>query len=114
MYGRRLKAALVLADRTAADLAQAVAGDLHIGLRTIERVMQGKRVPRPWETERFAEALGVPAWFLHEGLEGRPSDLRAADDGQLFRDLSDQLRERDERLERTLSQLRDQLARMAT
>jgi transcriptional regulator with XRE-family HTH domain len=71
---RRLKAALALAGMSAADLADVVENEIQAGRRTIERVMQGKRVLKPWERERIAEALAVPVWFLTDGLpaHGRP------------------------------------------
>ena len=74
--GRRLKAALALADMTTAELAEQVESELHIGLRTIERVMQGQRNLKPWEREAIARALDVPEWFLERGLatNGRSSD----------------------------------------
>jgi hypothetical protein len=30
--------------------------------------MRGERTPRPWETQRLAEVLDVPEWFLTDGL----------------------------------------------
>jgi hypothetical protein len=68
-FGRRLKAAIVLADTTAGELAVEIGPDLQISRGTLERMMQGKRAPRPWEVERLAQALGVPAWFLRDGLQ---------------------------------------------
>ena len=61
---------MVLADMTASQLAAEVGDELEISLATIERVMQGRRVPKRWEVERFAAALGVPLWFLERGLDG--------------------------------------------
>lgn len=65
-----MKAALVLADMTASQLAAEVEGDLQVGVATIERIMQGRRAPKPWEITRFATALGVPESFLTDGLHG--------------------------------------------
>jgi transcriptional regulator with XRE-family HTH domain len=98
--GRRLRAALQYADQTAAGLAAEV-GDLNIGLRTIERIMQGRRAPRRWELERFAEVLGVPEWFLADGFEGarlsRQEDELAAE-LQRLRAVNDALEDELERV----------------
>jgi transcriptional regulator with XRE-family HTH domain len=79
MFRRRLKAAMALADMTAAELAVEVRGELMVGQRTVERIMAGKRAPRPWEVARFAEALGVPEEFLLHGPRSTPSDGSVAD-----------------------------------
>lgn len=69
-FGRNLKAALVLADMTAAQLAAEVGEELEIGVGTIERVMQGRRPPRPWEVSVLARAIGVSTDFLLHGPSG--------------------------------------------
>jgi transcriptional regulator with XRE-family HTH domain len=74
-FGRRLKAALVLAEMTASELAAEVGDDLQISVATIERIMQGKRAPKPWEIERFALATRVPESFLRDGLLVSPRGL---------------------------------------
>jgi transcriptional regulator with XRE-family HTH domain len=73
---RRLKAALALAGMTTDELGEQVAPYLHIGARTIERVMQGRRALKPVELDHLAKALGVPNWFLEHGLEGAPAEVR--------------------------------------
>jgi hypothetical protein len=75
--GTYLKAALVLAEMSAEDLASVVEADIHIGKRTLERVTAGERTLKPWERDRIAAALNVPPWFLERGLladDPRPGD----------------------------------------
>ena len=86
--GRRLKAALALADVTAAELADQVESELHIGLRTIERVMQGQRSLKPWERDAIAKALDVPAWFLERGLAANGQGSDAADAEELLEEVA--------------------------
>ena len=107
--GRRIRAALVLADRTADDLA----AEVGMSLSTLGRVMQGRRAVRTGEVEALARALGVPEAFLREGFDGAPARQPDRDDRVVdaIDRLRDDLRERDERLERGLAQLRDQLSR---
>ena len=97
-FGRRLKAALVLADRTAKELEAEVGAELEIRLTTLQRVMQGKRAPRSWEIDRFAAALGVPRWFLEHGFEASES---AGDDQTLeeLRAVAEQIRALDRKLD---------------
>ncbi len=65
--GRHMKAALVLAGMTLSELAAEVQGELQIGRGTLERIMQGKRIAKPYEIREIARALGVPEAFLLEG-----------------------------------------------
>lgn len=75
LQGRLLKAAMAIADMTASELGAAVETDIQVGRRTIERVMAGHRVLKPWEIDRIAEALDVPVWFLRDGLpSAEPQD----------------------------------------
>lgn len=105
-FGRRLKAALVLADMTASQLAAEVGDELEISRATIERVMQGRRAPKAWEIARFAAALGVTRNFLERGIEER----RDGDAAEL-RDL--EARRHDE-LMRRLDSIDEQLRTLAT
>jgi hypothetical protein len=107
-FGRRLRAALVLADQTAAGLAAQVSDvdDLNIGLRTIERIMQGDRVARRPEVLRFAEVLGVPAWFLEQGFDGDESQL------QLRLSTADELEAELQRFRTLVDELEDELGRV--
>jgi transcriptional regulator with XRE-family HTH domain len=68
--GRRIRAALVLAGKS----AEEVAPELNVSARTLERVVAGKRQARDWELRRLAELLDVPEWFLREGLGGQPTE----------------------------------------
>jgi transcriptional regulator with XRE-family HTH domain len=64
-WGRNVKAALLLADVPIENAAR----ELNVSRKTLERTIRGEREPRPWETQRLAEVLGVPAQFLVEGLK---------------------------------------------
>ncbi len=72
-FGRRVRAALVLRDRTIAD----VAPELNVSARTLERVLQGRRQARDWEIARLAELLEVPETFLRSGFD--PEELLSSD-----------------------------------
>ena len=72
-WGRNVRAALVLRNLDVADLAP----QLNISRRTLERTMRGEREPRPWETSRIEELLGLPAWFIREGIDGLVPDDEA-------------------------------------
>lgn len=79
-FGRHMKAALVLANFTLAELAAEVAAELEIGRGTLERVMQGKRAAKPYEVREIARALGVPEEFLLHGpgQSDRPTEMMKA------------------------------------
>lgn len=106
--GRWLKAALAAADKTAAELAEEIEDYLHIGLRTIERVMQGKRGLKPPEREHIAEVLDVPLSFLERGFaraDAAMGQTRALDDetlAQALEELADLQERQDAVLERLL------------
>lgn len=67
-FGRRLLAAMTLADVSADELAERIGPDISIGVSTLHRITAGKRQPRPWEIPVFARELGVPEEFLLHGL----------------------------------------------
>ena len=66
MVGRRIRAAMSLADRTTED----VAAELDVSVKTLLRTIRGERTARGPELERLAEILDVPVAFLHQGLQG--------------------------------------------
>jgi hypothetical protein len=113
-FGRRLKASLALADRTVASLAASIPPEYRLSVSTIDRLVGGHRPPHDWEIPLFAAELDVPEWFLRDGFNGRPAAAPADLVRKDLRELKDELARRDERLEQTLSQLRDQFARRAT
>lgn len=73
MWGRNVRAAMVLAGRSLDDVAL----ELKISRKTLERTIRGQRLPRHHETTALAEALDVPESFIENGLGqesyGRPS-----------------------------------------
>lgn len=118
-FGRHLKAALVLAEMTASELAAEIEEDLGFGVATLERIMQGKRRPRPVEIPRLAQALGVPASFLVHGPASAAPASRGEDNpiDVLKRSLDQirsELRARDRDLVQELRRLRDQVSRSST
>lgn len=96
-FGQRVKAGLVLADKTAAEVAPA----LNISARTLERVMQGKREPREWEIQQLALQLAIPEWFLRDGFSGNGLS-EVPDRDELLRRLA----ESQERLAEDMAELR--------
>jgi transcriptional regulator with XRE-family HTH domain len=100
--GQRIKAALVLAGRT----AEEVAPELNVSGRTLNRIIAGERQAREWELDRLADVLAIPAWFLRDGLVQPPAD---SDDE--LRDL--QARRHDE-VVRRLDGIDEQLRVLAT
>jgi hypothetical protein len=98
--GRRVRAALALAERSLED----VAPELNISTRTLGRVLSGERQLRDWELRRLSEILRVPDWFLREGLEGQPTLDDLAD-----RELRDELRRQHDEVIARLDRLGEQL-----
>jgi hypothetical protein len=78
-WGRHVKAALTLADVPIGVVAQ----ELNMSRKTLERVIRGEREPTTWETRRLAEVLGIPSWFLVEGLDGLRARQRHATVGDV-------------------------------
>jgi len=73
--GNRVKAAIVLSTGDRDDLKKAkisLAQDvLKISLRTLDRLLQGKRPPKEGELEKISRALAVPEWWLRHGFDGQ-------------------------------------------
>lgn len=68
-WGRRVHAAVVLRDWK----LDALAEELNVSRRTLKRVIDGDRRLRPWEVARINELLGLPEWFLRDGLAPPPT-----------------------------------------
>ncbi len=68
-WGRRVRAAAVLRGWE----LDALAVELNVSRRTLNRMIDGTRRPRPWEVARINKLLELPEWFLSEGLDGRPT-----------------------------------------
>jgi transcriptional regulator with XRE-family HTH domain len=79
-WGRNVRAALLLANVPIENAAR----ELNLSRKTLERTIRGEREPRPWETRRLAEVLGVPTWFLVEGLKARQPYATVADVAQYW------------------------------
>ena len=75
-WGRNVRAALVLKGVS----VDAAARELNLSRKTLERTLRGERTPRDWETSRLAETIGVPRWFIEEGLRRFDEDAADADD----------------------------------
>ena len=76
-FGRRVRAAMVLANVSTAELVERIGTQLAIGRTTLHRITQGERPPRPLEIEPLARELGVPAWFLTDGFLGSSETVAA-------------------------------------
>jgi transcriptional regulator with XRE-family HTH domain len=63
-FGKNLKAAMSLADKSIDEIA----GELEVSAKTLSRVMRGVREPRKLEIRHLAEVLGVPEAFLVGGF----------------------------------------------
>jgi transcriptional regulator with XRE-family HTH domain len=79
-WDRNVKAALLLADVS----IEGAARELNVSRKTLDRTIRGEREPRPWETHRLAEVLGVPTWFLVDGLKSRQPYATVADVAQYW------------------------------
>src|SRR5690242_6277271 len=78
-WGRRVRAAMALAERD----VNALAPELNVSTKTFLRTLRGERAPREWETRRLAELLDVSEAFLR-GQVGIDADHALLDD-LLFR-----------------------------
>lgn len=82
-FGRRLRAAIIIAANRNEDIAAtklALARELNVSTRTLDRLVAEKRWPSEWEVDRLASLLEVPDWFLRSGFT---VDGSAADEERL-------------------------------
>lgn len=99
-FGRRVAAGRVLAGLSHAELARA----LNMSEKTLQRLLAGKREIKDKEMVALQEALGVPDWFLRNGLRpGRPND----------RDGTDVDRRRHDEIRTRLSAIEEQLRELS-
>lgn len=79
-YARHLKAALDLRGWTMAELADAMPPSYRLSRSTLEKIGRGIRAPLEYEYPVLAELLGVPEWFLRDGVHASTAAPAAGGD----------------------------------